>query len=90
METLLKSEFAARLRVSKARVSQMIQMGLPLTTDGKVEVSAALNWIETHIDLSHKDSAARRAGSICSTQTTRPQAFVSPSNTLHRFAFGTS
>jgi hypothetical protein len=61
METLLKSEFAARLRVSKARVSQMIQMGLPLTTDGKVEVSAALNWIETHIDISHKDSAARRS-----------------------------
>jgi hypothetical protein len=69
METLLKSEFAARLRVSKARVSQMIQMGLPLTADGKVEVSAALNWIETHIDISHKDSAARRSDAAARRQS---------------------
>ena len=40
--------------------SQMIQMGMPLTADGKVEVSGALNWIETHIDLGHKDAVARR------------------------------
>jgi hypothetical protein len=76
METLLKSEFAARLRVSKARVSQMIQMGLPLTADGKVEVSAALNWIETHIDLSHKDSAARRSDAAARRQS---DAVPSPS-----------
>jgi plasmid maintenance system antidote protein VapI len=34
METLLKSEFAKRLHVSKARVSQMIQKGMPVTAEG--------------------------------------------------------
>ena len=60
METLLKSEFAKRLHVSKARVSQMVQKGMPVTAEGKVDVAEALNWIESHIDLSHKDSVARR------------------------------
>ena len=60
METLLKSEFAKRLHVSKARVSQMVQKGMPVTAEGKVDVAEALNWIESHIDLSHKDAVARR------------------------------
>ena len=60
MEAILKSEFAKRLHVSKARVSQMVAKGMPLTADGKVDVPAALNWIEEHIDLSHKDALARR------------------------------
>ena len=60
METLLKAEFAKRVHVSKVRVSQMIAMGMPLTADGKVDVTAALDWIEGHIDLSHKDAVARR------------------------------
>jgi len=59
METLLKSEFAKRLHVSKARVSQMVQKGMPVTAEGKVDVAEALNWIE-YIDLSHKDAVARR------------------------------
>jgi plasmid maintenance system antidote protein VapI len=83
METLLKSEFAARLHVSKARVSQMIQMGLPLTTDGKVEVSAALNWIETHIDTSHKDSAARRQTNAPDTPAHAPPISDLPAEVLN-------
>ena len=53
MEAILKSEFAKRLHVSKARVSQMVAQGMPVTADGKVDVPAALNWIEQHVDLSH-------------------------------------
>jgi hypothetical protein len=60
MEAILKSEFAKRLHVSKARVSQMVAQGMPVTADGKIDVPAALNWIEQHIDQSHKDSVARR------------------------------
>jgi ribosomal protein L17 len=71
METLLKSEFAKRLHVSKARVSQMVQKGMPVTAAGKVDVAEALNWIESHIDLSHKDSVARR-------QSAPPAASAAP------------
>jgi plasmid maintenance system antidote protein VapI len=71
METLLKSEFAKRLHVSKARVSQMVQKGMPVTAEGKVDVAEALNWIESHIDLSHKDSVARR-------QSAQPAASAAP------------
>jgi hypothetical protein len=67
METLLKSEFAKRVHVSKARVSQMIAMGMPLTADGKVDVTAALDWIEGHIDLSHKDSVSVRQPAVAAT-----------------------
>ena len=71
METLLKSEFAKRLHVSKARVSQMVQKGMPVTAEGKVDVAEALNWIESHIDLSHKDAVARR-------QSAPPAASAAP------------
>jgi len=60
METLSKSAFSRRLHVSPARVTQMIAKGMPVTPDGKVDVAEALNWIESHIDLSHKDAVARR------------------------------
>ncbi len=53
MEPILKSEFAKRLSVSQARVSQMVAQGMPVTADGKIDVPAALNWIEQHVDLSH-------------------------------------
>jgi hypothetical protein len=60
METLSKSAFSRRLHVSPARVTQLIAKGMPVTPDGKVDVAEALTWIESHIDLSHKDAVARR------------------------------
>jgi plasmid maintenance system antidote protein VapI len=82
METLLKSEFAKRVHVSKARVSQMIAMGMPLTADSRVDVKAALDWIESHVDLSHKDSVSARQPAVASTATataaTAPAATAAP------------
>ena len=60
MEPILKSQFAARLKVSKARVSQMVQMGMPQTPDGRINVPDALQWIEQHINPIHRDSLPRR------------------------------
>ena len=51
MEALLQSESAKRLHVSNARVSQMIQKGMPVPAEGKVDVAEALNRIESNIDL---------------------------------------
>jgi len=56
VEPILKAQFAARLKVSKARVTQMVQMGMPTTPEGKINVPDALAWIEEHIDSSHQRS----------------------------------
>jgi plasmid maintenance system antidote protein VapI len=43
MGTLSKSQFARRLHVSPARVTQLIAKGMPVTVDGNVDVTAALS-----------------------------------------------
>ena len=60
MEPILKSQFAARLKVSKTRVSQMVAMGMPTTPDGRINVPDALKWIEEHIDTSHRNAVPNR------------------------------
>jgi len=78
MNPILKSEFAARLKVSKTRVSQMVGMGMPTTADGKINVPDALAWIEAHIDSSHKDSVARRVAARAAEAAAPPGASAPP------------
>ena len=78
METLSKSAFSRRLHVSPARVTQMIAKGMPVTPDGKVDVAEALNWIESHIDLSHKDAVARRQSAPDQPAPPPPPAAFAP------------
>jgi len=47
LETETKSQFAARLGVSKGRVSQWVNEGMPLTTSGQVPVDRALEWVRS-------------------------------------------
>jgi phage terminase Nu1 subunit (DNA packaging protein) len=49
MPIITKSELAKKLGVSKARVSQYVKMGLPVLADGKIDLSAALNWLNKNI-----------------------------------------
>lgn len=44
-----KSAFAARVDLSPARISQFIAKGMPLTSDGKVPVAAALGWLRAEV-----------------------------------------
>lgn len=44
-----KSEFADLLGVSKARVSQLVTAGMPVTEHGKVAVAAAQAWCDEHV-----------------------------------------
>lgn len=44
-----KSQFAERVQLSKARVSQLVARGLPLTPDGRVRVVEALRWLRENI-----------------------------------------
>ena len=56
-----KSAFAARVGLSRGRVSQLITRGLPLSEDGKhVRVDAALQWMVDELDPSQV-AAQRRA-----------------------------
>lgn len=60
MEPLTKTAFAARLKVSKPRISQLIAQGMPVLPDGRIDVPSAVTWIEQHVDGSHHDSLPRR------------------------------
>lgn len=42
---ITKSEFAKELRISKARVSQLVADGLPVRAGGRLERTEALEWV---------------------------------------------
>lgn len=66
----LKSEFAARLGLTRGRVSQMIAAGLPVTDDGQVPVAEALAWVEANIHQAASGGGAEdlRAAKVRLTQ----------------------
>ncbi len=46
---ITKAQFSRRLQVSKARVSQMIGMGCPVTAEGLIPFGEALAWVEANV-----------------------------------------
>lgn len=59
-QTETKTAFAARVGLSKGRISQLIAEGLPVRADGQIDVAQGLNWIETNLD-----PARRNKGGAC-------------------------
>jgi hypothetical protein len=57
---LTKSEFAARLKISSARVSQFLSQGLPVRSDGRIDLVRALKWCKANI----LGPAGARAGDL--------------------------
>jgi hypothetical protein len=51
-----KTAFAARVGLTKGRISQLVAEGLPVRADGQIDVAAGLAWIEDNLDPA---SAAR-------------------------------
>lgn len=49
METETKAAFARRLKLSGARISQMVKDGLPCTDDGQVKIREAMAWVRRTI-----------------------------------------
>ena len=45
-----KTGFAARVGLTKGRISQLIAEGLPVRPDGRINVDAGLTWIENNLD----------------------------------------
>ena len=45
-----KTAFAARVGLTRGRVSQLIAEGLPVRADGRIDVETGLAWIEDNLD----------------------------------------
>jgi phage terminase Nu1 subunit (DNA packaging protein) len=61
-----KSQIAKLLKLSSARVSQMIKAGMPVRPDGRVSQDEALDWYRSHIKQTAKPARAPR------TETPKP------------------
>ncbi len=48
--TETKTAFAARVGLTKGRISQLVAEGLPLRSDGRIDVAEGLAWIESNLD----------------------------------------
>ena len=45
-----KTAFAARVGLTKGRISQLVAEGLPVRADGRIDVAVGLAWIENGIE----------------------------------------
>lgn len=49
-DTITKAELARQLNLSRPRVTQLCQAGLPVRPDGKLNRMEAVEWVRTHVD----------------------------------------
>ena len=49
VETITKDAFSRELGISKPRVSQLVQMGLPVRLDGRLDRRVAFRWHRDNI-----------------------------------------
>lgn len=50
-----KADFAARVGLTRGRISQLIAEGLPVQVDGRINVEAGLSWMENNLDPSRRN-----------------------------------
>ena len=74
--TETKTAFAARVGLTKGRISQLVAEGLPVRADGRIDVAVGLAWIEDNLD------PARRNRGGAPTTTTRT-ATLAEAKRLH-------
>jgi hypothetical protein len=55
-----KSEFAARVGVTKGRVSQLVAAGLPVREDGKIDIETGLAWMEANLDPAKRNKGGAK------------------------------
>ncbi|PQO21917.1 hypothetical protein C2I36_15760 [Rhodobacteraceae bacterium WD3A24] len=58
-----KADFAARVGLTKGRVSQLIAEGLPVRADGTIDVAEGLVWIESNLDPARRNKGGAPAAS---------------------------
>lgn len=55
-----KSKFAARVGVTKGRISQLVAAGLPVREDGSIDIEAALAWMEANLDPAKRNKGGTK------------------------------
>ena len=61
-----KTAFAARVGLTKGRISQLVAEGLPVRADGRIDVAVGLAWIENNLDPARRN----RGGAAIPGRTT--------------------
>ncbi|GAB4276862.1 MAG: hypothetical protein Kow0013_30380 [Pararhodobacter sp.] len=59
--TETKTAFAARVGLTKGRISQLVAEGLPVRADGRIDVAEGLAWIETNLDPARRYKGGARS-----------------------------
>jgi phage terminase Nu1 subunit (DNA packaging protein) len=58
-EIVTKAELALELEVSRPRISQFVQRGMPVRHDGKVDLLAACRWVVNNLDDYYCDFSSK-------------------------------
>ena len=56
-----KTTFAARVGLTKGRISQLVAEGLPVRDDGQIDVAEGLAWIEDNLDPARRNKGGAPA-----------------------------
>ena len=63
MNTISRVEFARRMSLSKGRVTQLVERGMPTAEDGRISFKAARRWYRANIvEQGHEREAGRLGG----------------------------
>lgn len=63
-QIITKSKLAEMLGVSKARLSQLVGKGLPVLNDGKLNLIAVLNWLNTYTTMDTSRVKPQQVGGL--------------------------
>jgi len=69
-------QFAGRVGLSQGRITQLVKEGLPLLGNGRIDVDAALRWLEQNLD--HARSARAKGASPETVSEPSPQPEPAP------------
>ena len=61
-------QFAGRVGLSQGRITQLVKEGLPLLANGRIDVDAALRWLEQNLD----QARSARAKGIAAEPAPKP------------------
>ena len=62
-QVVSKADLARRLGVSRPRITQLARQGMPVRSDGQLDLQSALSWVTAHSDRSRNVGRARTATS---------------------------
>lgn len=62
-----KAAFARRIGVTPQRITQLVDRGMPVRPDGRIDVNTALAWLDENLDTSKRAGGKRPAEAPATT-----------------------